>query len=90
MEEELKEAIGIVEEMLEETKIKNIKILLPVEERAIENILNRLEQDERVINKAIEYIERNARKCGNGEEWFESSYCCTSLLNILKENKKEV
>lgn len=58
--------------------------------KAIENILNRLEQDERVINKAIEYIERNARKCGNGEEWFESSYCCTSLLNILKGNQKEV
>lgn len=55
-----------------------------------EIILSRLEQDERVINKAIEYIERNARKCGNGEEWFESSYCCTSLLNILKENRKEV
>ena len=56
MEEELKEAIGIVEEMLEETKIKNIKILLPVEERALENILNRLEQDERVIEEMAESI----------------------------------
>ena len=35
----LEGAIGIVEEMLERAKIKNIKILLPVEERAIEIII---------------------------------------------------
>ena len=72
--------------------VEHFRKVPTVEELINENnkLLNRLEQDERVINKAIEYIERNARQCGNGEEWFESSYCCTSLLNILKENQKEV